>query len=182
MEMIQQPLAPPANGDLLGQQPILQFLDQYLNLCDSENTQIIRAVKNDDGNWNLQGTTELAAVNGIVSYTDLSAYSTEPISGAALRFNSDNIDPVFSNSFEIPDVANPPALTAADGATVDQPLRITFTEDSIWRNRVNIITVNDSILAKTAYQTTQEGELELIPAESEFLQKSKLNFLGKQAT
>jgi hypothetical protein len=171
MVITQQPLAPATNGDELSQQPILQLLDQYDNLCDTENTRNITASKNDAGNWNIAGTVEKLAVDGIVTYTELSVFSTEAVTGAEFKFSSEGLTDVVSDQFDIPDVSDPPALTAASNANVDNPFKITFTEDSVWRNRINVVTVNDSILVKESYNNTVAGELKLIPVASKFLQK-----------
>jgi len=170
MNITQQPLAPLANGDLLAQQPILEFYDQYSNICDSDNEKTITASRNDEGEWDLAGTLEKTAENGIVSFNDLSAFSTGPITGAEILFSSTDMDGVVATPFDIPDIATPPVLTAAVGATVDNPFKITFEEDSVWRNRINVVTVNDSVLVAESYNFSVAGELELIPAESKFLQ------------
>jgi cell division septal protein FtsQ len=172
MQITQHPLAPPANGDLLEQQPILEIYDQYSNLCDSDNESLVIASRNDDGDWNLAGTIERTVENGVVNYDDLSAYSTAPVTGAVIQFDSEGLDAVTANAFDIPDVSTPPVLTAAVDATVDNPFKITFSEDAVWRNRINVITVNDSVLVEESYNFSQAGELELIPSASEFLQKS----------
>lgn len=172
MLITQQALAPIANGDLLEQQPELEFYDQYSNLCDTESEKTITVSKNDDGEWNLAGTLERTAENGLVSFDDLSAYSTAMVTGAQLLFSSADIDEVVSDVFDIPDVALPPVLVAAADATVDNPFKITFTEDSVWRNRIDVVTLSDSILPAESYNFSQVGELELIPSASKFLQKS----------
>ncbi|MGQ1909633.1 hemoblobin-interacting domain-containing protein [Marinifilum sp. RC60d5] len=172
MLITQQPLAPIANGDLLEQQPALEFYDQYSNLCDTDNEKTIIVSRNDTGEWTLDGTVEKTAVNGLVTFEDLSAYSTAPVTGAQILFNSADLDAVVSDVFDIPDVALPPVLTAAASATVDKPFKITFAEDSVWRNRINVVTVKDSILPIESYNFSQVGELELIPSASSFLQKS----------
>ena len=172
MEITQQPLAPLTNGDVLDQQPVLQFLDQYANVCTSEIQKSIAVEKNDSGEWTLAGTVEQTATNGIVTFTDLSAYSTAPVSGAELKFIAADLTAVVSAPFDIPDVSSSPVLSAAIGATVDNPFKVTFTEDSVWRSRINVVTVNDSVLSAASYNAGQAGELELIPSESEFLQKS----------
>ncbi|NOU62223.1 hemoblobin-interacting domain-containing protein [Marinifilum caeruleilacunae] len=172
LQITQQPLAPPSNGDLLEQQPIVELYDQYANICDSDNETIVTASRSDDGEWDLAGTLERTVENGVAVYDDLSAYSTAPVEGAIIQFNSGDLDAVTADPFDIPDVATPPVLTAAVGATVDNPFKITFTEDSVWRNRINVVTVNDSVLVAESYNFTQPGELELIPSASEFLQKN----------
>ncbi|PKQ62035.1 hypothetical protein BZG02_13935 [Labilibaculum filiforme] len=172
MEITQQPTAPVTNGDLLDQQPILRFLDQYANECTTEIQKTITLARNDTGNWSLAGTIEQTAVNGIVTFTDISAYSTAPVIGATLQFSATDLTTVVSTSFDIPDVSGSPVLTAASDVTVDNPFKITFAEDSVWRSRINVVTVNESALSTTSYNASQAGELELIPSESEFLQKS----------
>ena len=172
MEITQQPLAPLTNGDVLVLQPVLQFLDQYANVCTSEIQKSIVVERNDTGDWNLAGTVEQTATNGIVTFTDLSAYSSGAVTGAELQFSSADLTSVVSSSFTIPDVSGAPGLNAATDATVDNPFKITFTEDSVWRSRINVVTVNDSVLSASSYNTSQAEGLELIPSESEFLQKS----------
>ncbi|WP_421919000.1 hemoblobin-interacting domain-containing protein [Marinifilum sp.] len=172
LQITQQPLAPSTNGDLLEQQPIIEIYDQYSNLCNSDSERIILASRNDDGDWELDGTVEKSAENGMLYYDDLSAFSTGPISNAVIQFSTEGLDTVAAEPFDIPDVATPPLLIASVGATVDNPFIITFTEDSLWRNRINVVTVNDSILAAESYNFTQPGQLELIPSASEFLQKT----------
>ena len=172
MEITQQPMAPLTNGDRLEQQPILHFLDQYANECTSEIQKSITVSRNDAEDWSLAGIVEQTATNGIVTFTDLSAYSLAAITGAELQFTSTDLTSVVSSSFTIPDVSSAPVLNVATDATVDNPFKISFTEDSVWRSRINVVTVNDSILSAASYNTSQVGELELIPAESEFLQKS----------
>ena len=172
MDIAQQVLAPSANGALLAQQPVLEFFDQYSNLCDTDNERTITVSRNDDGVWDLSGTLERTAVNGVVTFDDLSAFSTGPISDAQILFSATDIDELISDSFDIPDVASPPVLAAAVAATVDNPFTIAFTENSVWRNRINVVTVNDSILVSDSYNFSQEGELELIPSASKFLQKN----------
>jgi|GEM_PF-3027214 len=172
MQITQQPLAPLSNGNLLEQQPILEFYDQYSNLCDSDSDRTIQASRSDEGEWDLAGTVEKTSENGVVTYDDLSAYSTGPIEGAIIQFSSEGLDAVTADPFDIPDVATPPVLTAAVDASVDNPFKITFTEDSVWRNRINVVTVNDSVLVAESYNFTQPGELELIPSASKFLQKN----------
>ncbi|BAX81850.1 hemoblobin-interacting domain-containing protein [Labilibaculum antarcticum] len=172
MEITQQPLAPLTNGDVLEQQPILRFLDQYANECTSEIQESIIVSRNDTGDWSLAGTVEQIATNGIVTFTDLSAYSSGPVTDAELQFSSTDLTSVVSTSFTIPDVSSAPVLNAAIDVTVDNPFKITFTEDSVWRSRINVVTVNDSVLGAASYNTSQVGELELIPSESEFLQKN----------
>ncbi|WP_372751850.1 T9SS type A sorting domain-containing protein [Labilibaculum sp.] len=172
MEITQQPTAPLTNGDTLAQQPILQFLDQYANVCTSEYDKSISVAKNDSRDWNIAGSTEKSAFDGMVIFTDLSVYSSGPIDGAELLFSSDEIADVVSVSFDIPDAGEAPILTAASNATVDNSFILSYTEDSIWRSRINAITVNDSLLVADSYNATQEGELELIPSASKFLQAS----------
>eukprot|EP01029_Cantina_marsupialis_P010522 TRINITY_DN2399_c0_g2_i6.p1 TRINITY_DN2399_c0_g2~~TRINITY_DN2399_c0_g2_i6.p1 ORF type:complete len:1587 (+),score=281.68 TRINITY_DN2399_c0_g2_i6:7636-12396(+) len=170
MLVMQQALAPPANGDLLAQQPIINLLDKYDNLCDSNSETNIVVSRNDERDWSISGTVEQQAVSGVVTYTDLSVYSTAAVSGAQLKFSSAGLSDVVSDSFDIPDVSVPPLLIEAENATVDNSFKITFTEDSVWRNRINLITVNDSVLVDESYNYSVAGELELIPSASKFLQ------------
>src|SRR5439155_994201 len=68
-------LAQPSNtataGIAFAQQPTVRIEDQYGNLRSSDNTTSVTANRN-AGSGTLQGTTTAAAVNGVVSFTNLS--------------------------------------------------------------------------------------------------------------
>ncbi len=172
MILDKQPLAPLTNGALLRQQPVLSFVDQYKNVCDSESTKTITAKKYDDGVWTLDGTKEVEADKGVVTFTDLSAYSTAPITGAKIAFTSDGLYTVVSEPFDIPDITTPPELTAAENATVDNPFDITFSENKFWRDKIKSIRVNGETLTAKSFDKTLPGKIRFIPAESKVLQKS----------
>ena len=63
-------------GDELAQQPVISIRDAYGNLVN-DNTTSVTATAN--GTESLVGTTEITAVNGIVSFNDLSYQKMETI-------------------------------------------------------------------------------------------------------
>ncbi|WP_319479449.1 YDG domain-containing protein [uncultured Draconibacterium sp.] len=63
-------------GDQLDQQPVISVRDAYGNMVD-DNTTTVTATAN--GTESLVGTTEITAVNGIVTFTDLSYQKMETI-------------------------------------------------------------------------------------------------------
>ena len=69
--------------------------------------------------------------------------------------------------------ATAPTLTAAVGATVDNPFEITFTEtSSLWRDSITSITVDGTTLSASAYNTSASGKITLNPANSALLQSA----------
>src|SRR5439155_1628176 len=66
-----QPSATATAGMAFAQQPAIRIEDQYGNLRSSDNTTVVTASRN-AGSGILQGTSSLTAVNGLVSFTNLS--------------------------------------------------------------------------------------------------------------
>src|SRR5439155_1475970 len=66
-----QPSATATAGVVFAQQPVIRIEDQYGNLRSSDNTTVVTATRN-AGSGTLQGTTSMTAVNGLVSFTNLS--------------------------------------------------------------------------------------------------------------
>jgi hypothetical protein len=61
-------------GQNFPDQPVIWLEDAYGNLCVNDSTTAV-TVSRVNGVGNLQGTTTLQAVNGVVTYTDLKRYS-----------------------------------------------------------------------------------------------------------
>src|SRR5437667_366199 len=66
-----QPSAAATAGVALAPQPVVRIEDQFGNLRSSDNSTVVTASRN-GGSGVLQGATSLAAVNGVVSFTNLS--------------------------------------------------------------------------------------------------------------
>jgi hypothetical protein len=66
-----QPSATAMAGVALAQQPIIQLLDQFGNFCTNNGTTVVSAARG-AGSGTLQGTTNLSAVAGLVTFTNLS--------------------------------------------------------------------------------------------------------------
>jgi hypothetical protein len=98
LALTNQPTAPATNGGSLTIQPVVAIQDQYGN-ATSSNATVSATVGN--GSWTLGGTTSQNGVSGVVTYTNLSATSLIPVSGATIEFNSQGLTGVTSNSFNI---------------------------------------------------------------------------------
>ena len=90
-----QPSSTATAGAAFAQQPVIRIEDQFGNLRSSDNSTVVTASRN-AGSGVLQGTTNRTAVNGLVTYTNLShnvatnitvAFSASGLTGA----NSDSI-------------------------------------------------------------------------------------------
>lgn len=101
LTMKTQPAAPSTNGAVLATQPEVNVLDQYGNIT----TATVVASKGDAGAWTLGGTTSVAAISGVSTFTNLTATSAAAVTGASLTFTSGALT-VNSAAF---DIAAPPA-------------------------------------------------------------------------
>jgi len=66
-----QPASSATAGTLFAPQPVIRIEDQFGNLRSSDNSTAVIAARG-AGSGTLQGTTSRTAINGIVSFTDLS--------------------------------------------------------------------------------------------------------------
>ena len=103
MILVQDITSPLANRQPFATQPVIHLVDKYGNLCTNDNTTQITVSKNDSGDWTLEGTTVLAAKNGIVSFTDLRAINNKKVAGAQLKFSADGLNDVFSQVVTLPE-------------------------------------------------------------------------------
>src|SRR5207249_4173252 len=66
-----QPASTATAGVVFGQQPVVRIEDAFGNLIGSDNSTVVTASRS-AGSGSLQGTTSRTALNGIVSFTNLS--------------------------------------------------------------------------------------------------------------
>src|SRR5262249_53087300 len=110
-------LTPPSGsataGIIFSQQPVVRIEDQYGNLRSSDST-IVTATRN-AGNGALQGATNVAAVNGVVSFTNLSHNVATNIT---ITFSSGSLSNVTSGNITInPSVGTRLAIRTQPSAT-----------------------------------------------------------------
>ncbi|MFA8435496.1 MAG: hemoblobin-interacting domain-containing protein [Marinifilaceae bacterium] len=173
LDVIQQPVPSEFNGDTLAQQPRIQLVDKYQNKCDFENSAVVRAENGDGQDWTLGGSFEVVVGLGVAEYTDLKVSSSEGINDAQIKFILQDTITVLSDVFSIPSPrVDVPELFPDQSATVDSPFSITFTEDSIWRSRIQEIALNDSVLNSLSYDISQVGKIVFDPATSGQMQKA----------
>lgn len=70
----------------------------------------------------------------------------------------------------------PPTLAYDPNASVDAPFTNTFTDNATWRSKIASIYVNGQLLDKSAYDTSNPGELVFDPTSSQLLQSSGNKF------
>ncbi len=151
-------------GGPLSTQPVVSILDQYNNVTTSTATVTATVGA---GSWTIGGTTGVAGVAGVATYSGLTATAASYVTGATITFSSGSLTPVTSASFNVP--APSPVLTAASGATVDNPFSITFTDDATWRSAITAIKIGTNTLPGAAYSISA-GTITLDPSASAFLQ------------
>ncbi len=93
---------PSVNGGVFAQQPIVNLLDKYGNLCTNDNSTEITASKKDTGDWLLDGTVTITAVAGEASFTDLRAINNPQVINAQLAFNALDLPEVKSKTVTLP--------------------------------------------------------------------------------
>ena len=92
-----QPSTNAAVGVPFAQQPVILVEDQFGNLASSDNSTVVTAVRN-LGMADLQGTTNATAVNGVVTFTNLSYNVAEAIT---ISFTSGVFTPVTSDVIQV---------------------------------------------------------------------------------
>lgn len=97
-----QPAAPAINGNTLATQPVVRVQDQYNNTITSSSASVTAAANTLAGTWTLGGTLTQTAVNGVATFTGLTATSPDAVTGATIDFSSGSLTAVASNPFNIP--------------------------------------------------------------------------------
>ena len=113
MVVTQDITAPISNGGQFAQQPKVTLKDAYGNICTSDNTTIVTAVKEDAGTWTLTGTTTATAINGIATFANLGATNATLVNSAQLSFTSEALTKVTSAAVTLP----APVVTNSGGGS-----------------------------------------------------------------
>ncbi len=137
------PAAPATNGVVLATQPKVNITDQYGNIITTDNSTVV-TVAATQGTWTLGGTLTATAVNGVASFSGLTATSATAITGASLDYTATGLAGFTSATFNIPAPAPANDLCASaitltvgagstggsmDGATMSSP----FNDDNdVW--------------------------------------------------
>ena len=107
-----QPVAPSASGGTLIANPVLTISDKYGNGTTNPyaNVSVTASVSNSVA-WTLGGATNQAAVNGVVTFTNLSATvtGTVAVAGAAITFTVTGYAPLAVTNSAIFTIGAPPA-------------------------------------------------------------------------
>jgi hypothetical protein len=99
LAMITQPKAPVGNGGPLATQPVVGVQDQFGNAVASTATITAAPLQ---ATWTLGGSTSKAAVSGKATFSGLTAFSTNSVTGAKISFTASGLTGVTSSAFNIP--------------------------------------------------------------------------------
>ncbi len=119
LTILTQPSMTATAGVLFAQQPVVRIEDQFGNLRSSDNSTVVTAARN-LGSGTLQGTANLTAVAGLVTYTNLSHNVATTIN---LNFTASGLSTATSSNIVVSAAAFAklqllvPGETAAPGAT-----------------------------------------------------------------
>ena len=96
-----QPKAPVGNGGPLTNQPVVKVEDQYGNVVTNSSASIAAAAV--QGTWTLGGATTMTPLLGVVTFTNLTAFSASPVTGATISFTAGGLAGATSSpGFTIP--------------------------------------------------------------------------------
>ena len=175
MTITDQPTNVTTNGSVIpGITPpyiTINMTDRFGNAASGSATITGNAVAGVGGAVWTAGSNTITGSSPI-TFSTITASSLGAVTGATIQFTgtsgSSTLTPTTSNTFNI-NAPAPPALTAAAGATVDNPFSITYTDNSVWRAAITSVLVNGSTLAPAAWSTSA-GNLTLTPSASALLQ------------
>ncbi len=175
MSITDQPTNVTTNGSVIpGLTPpyiVINMTDRFGNAASGSATITGNAVAGVGGATWTAGSNTITGSSPI-SFSTITASSFGAVTGATIQFTgisgTSTLTPTTSNTFNI-NAPAPPALTAAAGATVDNPFSITYTDNSVWRAAITSVLVNGSTLAPAAWSTSA-GNLTLTPSASTLLQ------------
>jgi hypothetical protein len=149
---------------------------------NADNGNSLFATTNGSGGVYLYYANGSGAANSIVRVTDSSLLGSINIISTNTIYTAPAGATVVGITFVPVPAANvaalipPPILTAQSGATVNSPITVTNTpDDPTWRSAITSITVNGSVLAPAAYDSTHAGKIIFNPAASTLLQSPGAN-------
>src|SRR5439155_1697542 len=142
-------------GAVFAQQPVIRVEDQFGNLRSSDNSTVVTASRS-SGSGTLQGATNMTAVGGVVSFTNLAHNVATTInlnfaSGALTSAVSDNItiSPAAFTKLQLLLPGETAAPGTASGKTGTPTLRTAGTAFNVTVNAVdanwNLISTNDTV-------------------------------------
>ncbi|MFH5181687.1 S-layer homology domain-containing protein [Paenibacillus sp. TAB 01] len=135
LTLSQDVTAPPVNGGVFAQQPVVKLVDAYGNLVSTDSSTQVTASKKDAGSWTLTGTATVTANAGVATFSGLGAANAAEVSGAQLAFHAGALPEITSTAVMLPAPAS--AQTAEAGAQ-------TLTPEAGADNTVTL-TVKDSL-------------------------------------
>jgi hypothetical protein len=109
-----QPLSTAISGSVFVTQPVVIIQDQYGNTSNS-TANVVATVGS--GGWTIGGTTTIAGVSGISTFTNLTATKATAVSGATITFTSPGLTSVTSSPFTLYVYACSSSCTPVIGAT-----------------------------------------------------------------
>jgi hypothetical protein len=119
-----QPKAPVGSGGPLTNQPVVKVDDQYGNVVTNSSASIAAAAV--QGTWTLGGTTTMTPALGAATFTNLTAFSINAVSGATISFTASGLAGATSSpGFAIP-AAIPSSLAGVKLLSAGQ-LKFSFT-------------------------------------------------------
>src|ERR1043166_4686784 len=152
-----QPSAVATAGLPFASQPVIRIEDVYGNLCSSDNSTLVAAARG-AGTGTLQGTTNVAAVNGLITFANLSHNVATTISmnfaaSGLIGTNSSNVvvSPAAFARLQLlapGEPAAPGPATGKPGAPAAQTAGAAFSVtanavDNFW----NLVSTNDLVAA-----------------------------------
>jgi len=97
-----QPTAPIGDGGALVKQPVVVVKDQFNNTVTNNVSIVAAAVLPDPVTWTLGGSKTVTTSGGTATFTNLTAFSTNAVTGAAISFTAGGLSVTSAPPFTIP--------------------------------------------------------------------------------
>jgi hypothetical protein len=130
-----QPKAPVADGGALTNQPVVQVRDAFNIPVFSTAAIVATPVQT---TWTLGGNTTKNAANGTATFSGLTAFSTNSVTGATITFTSAGLTSVTSSAFNIP----APVLPVIKGTALNGNA-VTFSFTNFTGLSYSVLSTND---------------------------------------
>jgi hypothetical protein len=122
-----QPTAPAADGGLLAAQPIVVVKDSLGNTVTNNVSITAAPALPAPITWTLGGTKTITTSGGTATFAGLTAFSTNSVAGAAIKFTTGSLSVTNTSLFNIP----APIQSTLGGASVASgKMAFTFTNST----------------------------------------------------
>lgn len=138
-----QPKAPLGSGGVLATQPVVSVQDAFGNTVASTASIVAQVGA---GSWTLGGTTSKTASSGVATFSGLTAFGTNAVTGATISFTASGLTGATSSTFNIP-----APIQSILGAASLSAGKLTFTFTNITGLSYSVLSTNNLTALKSTW-------------------------------